>query len=81
MTNATNEGRTETRYGLASRLRGFRSTSLMVRIVGTPAPGLVQVVTADLLDVGTPLTLDAAQVAPEAAETVVSHRSGLVVFA
>lgn len=87
MKNATNEApRTETEYRLAVRLRGFRSTTLRVRIVerhhdGMGRPIQITVCTADLLDAGTFLTLDPAQLEPEAAETVVSHRSGLVVLA
>ena len=50
-------------YALASGLVGFPSSSLRVRVVRTDAR-YVWVVTADLLDAGTPLTLNAGQVAP-----------------
>jgi hypothetical protein len=47
---------------LASGLRGFASSSLRVRLVETLRDGSVAVVTADLLDAGTPLVLSPSQV-------------------
>jgi hypothetical protein len=67
-------------YGIASGLRGFASSTLRVRITRTQG-SYVWVVTADLLDAGTPLTLDASQVTAEEPETVPMHRNGLVAFA
>lgn len=68
-------------YAIATGLIGFRSSTLRVRIVEHLRYGYVNVVTADLLDAGTPLTLDAMQVAPVAESEVVRHRDGLVAFA
>jgi len=52
-------------YAIATGLIGFSSDSLRVRIERRDAlSGCVWVRTADLLDAGTPLVLDAAQVAP-----------------
>ena len=66
-------------YAVASGLRGFRSSTLRVRVTDR-RDGLVWVRTADLLDAGTPLVLDEAQVASEAPEMVVRHCTGLVTF-
>jgi hypothetical protein len=68
-------------YAVAHRLIGFRSSSLRVRIVEQLSNGDFNVVTADLLDAGTPLTLSASQVEGEALVTVTRHRDGLVAFA
>lgn len=67
-------------YALATRLVGFRADSLRVRIVRTEGSN-VWVRTADLLDSGTPLVLDASQIEPEATGDVLRHHDGLVVFA
>lgn len=48
-------------YALAHRLVGFRSTTLRVRVLERRA-GYAWVITADLLDAGTRLVLDEAQV-------------------
>lgn len=56
-----------TAYALATGLRGFRSDTLRVRVTEA-RDGLVWVVTADLLDAGTFLVLNASQV--EALEEV-----------
>lgn len=66
-------------YAIASRLIGFANSELRVKITRVEL-GYVWIVTADLLDAGTPLTLDASQVTPEQAATVESHRAGLVTF-
>ena len=66
-------------YALASGLVGFRSSTLRVRVTREEGP-YVWVVTADLMDAGTPLTLDAAQVVREAPVVVERHRDGLVTF-
>ena len=64
-------------YAIATGLRGFRSSSLRVRIERTEG-SIVWVRTADLLDAGTPLILDASQVTAEEAETGLRHKTGLV---
>ena len=51
-------------YALATNLRGFASTQLRVKVTEL-SDRYAWVVTADLLDAGTPLTLDRAQVAVE----------------
>lgn len=69
-----------TQYAVASGLKGFRSSTLRVKITRQEGQ-YTWVVTADLLDAGTPLVLDTVQVTPEVSETVLTHRSGLVAFA
>ena len=69
-----------TRYAVASGLKGFRSSTLRVKITRQDGP-YTWVVTADLLDAGTPLVLDTAQITPEVSETALIHRAGLVAFA
>ena len=69
-----------TQYAVASGLKGFRSSTLRVKVTRQEGQ-YTWVVTADLLDTGTPLVLDTAQVTPEASETVLIHRTGLVAFA
>lgn len=69
-----------TQYAVASGLKGFRSSTLRVKITRQEGQ-YTWVVTADLLDAGTPLVLDIAQVTPEVSETVLIHRTGLVAFA
>lgn len=69
-----------TQYAVASGLKGFMVSDLRVRITRQEGP-YTWVVTADLLDAGTPLVLDTAQVTPEQPETVLVHKSGLVAFA
>ncbi len=69
-------------YAIASGLRGFRSTSLRVRITRRDS-GMVWVRTADLLDAGTALVLNASQVSEKATSydqqtTLVRHARGLV---
>jgi len=70
-------------YAVASGLVGFRSTSLRV-IVTRRSGAYVWVVTADLLDAGTPLVLSPNQVVMEADQAGYSapwrHRDGLVTF-
>lgn len=52
-------------YALASGLRGFPSSSLRVRIVEVLSDGQhVNVLTADLLSVGVPLTIDVSRLSP-----------------
>lgn len=68
------------RYAIATGLRGFRSESLRVLVLREEA-GLAWVVTADLLDAGTALVLDATQVEPEVQVTDLRHSTGLVSFA
>lgn len=69
-----------TTYAVAHNLKGFRSTTLRVKVVR--AEGSYRwVVTADMLDAGTSLVLDANQVVDEAPETVQIHRNGFVAFA
>ena len=67
-------------YAVASGLKGFRSSSLRIR-VERDLGDVVIVRTADLLDAGTPLALDRSQVRPETAENITMHREGLVAFA
>lgn len=63
---------------LASGLRGFRSSSLRVRVLEV-RDGCAWVVTADLLDAGTRLVLDPGQlVALEGAAGGLVHRVGLL---
>ena len=62
---------------LASGLVGFPSTTLRVRVTRTEG-NYAWVVTADLLDAGTKLVLDASQVSPETASEAVRHGCGLV---
>jgi hypothetical protein len=65
-------------YALASALRGFASSTLRVRVVREDER-YAWVVTADLLDAGTPLTIDRAQLAVESdAIESVRHVAGLV---
>lgn len=69
-----------TTYAIASRLVGFATDSLRVRVTRREA-GCVWCVTADISNAGTPLVLDASQVADEQATSDPIHRDGLVVFA
>lgn len=79
MNNSTKE------YAIATGLKGFRSTELRV-VVTRRDPGLklAWVCTADLLDAGTRLVLDEAQVTtpcPDAVATeFFSHPTGLLAF-
>lgn len=52
---------TARRYYLAHNLKGFRNTTLRVRLVERLNDECSNVTTADLLDSGTPLTLDNGQ--------------------
>jgi hypothetical protein len=72
-----NSNTTPTTYAVASGLIGFRSSTLRV-IVTRREGSYVWVRTADLLDAGTALVLDASQVKNEEPETVLYHREGLV---
>ena len=66
-------------FAVARNLRGFRSTTLRVKV--TRSEGNYRwVVTADLLDAGTALVLDASQVEAEEPEMVQIHKNGLVAF-
>jgi len=67
-------------YAVASGLIGFRSSTLRVKVTRQEGP-YTWIVTADLLDAGTPLVLDTAQVTPEVPETVLMHKAGMVAFA
>ena len=73
-------------YALAHNLIGFYGfdrqpvRTLRVKVTEVRGP-YVWIVTADLVDAGTPLTLDASQVQPFEAETATYHREGLVAFA
>lgn len=65
---------------LASGLRGFPSSILRVRVERIEGSN-VWVRTADLLDAGTPLVLDASQVEPEPCTAPLSRaRGSLVAF-
>ena len=64
----------------ANNLRGFRSSSLRVRITRIEGHD-VFVVTADLLDSGTALVLDDSQIGEEVECVSLIHREGLVAFA
>lgn len=66
-------------YAVANGLVGFRSSELRVKVTRVQGP-YAWVVTADLLDAGTFLTLDASQVTPVTPEAVGFHRDGLVAF-
>ena len=66
-------------YAIASNLRGFRASSLRVRILRVSGD-YVWVRTADLLDVGTNLVLDASQVEEESSSFNLRHNGGLVEF-
>lgn len=67
-------------YAIASGLVGFRSSSLRVRVERTQGD-YAWVRTADLLDAGTPLVLNASQLEPQSSGEVVRHKSGLVALA
>jgi hypothetical protein len=67
-------------HAIAHNLRGFRSSTLRVFVTRVEG-AYVWVRTADLIDAGTPLVLDAAQVEPEQPVTVERHADGLVWFA
>lgn len=67
-------------YAIASGLVGFRSSTFRVRVT-EQRNGVAWVMTADLLDAGTRLVLDASQVSPEPhSMPVFRHRHGLVAF-
>jgi hypothetical protein len=66
-------------YGIATKLRGFQSESLRVKVTREEGK-YTWVTTADLLDAGTHLVLDTSQVTPEEPETVLIHKEGLVAF-
>lgn len=68
-------------YALASGLRGFASDSLRVKVTRAEG-GYAWVVTADLLDAGTPLTLDRSQVVfeEEMQSASLQHADGMVIF-
>jgi hypothetical protein len=68
-----------TRYATAHNLVGFASTTLRVKITRTSGD-YVWVTTADLLDTGTALVLDTAQIEGEQPEAVIIHKNGLVAF-
>lgn len=68
-------------YALASGLRGFAADSLRVKVTRIEG-AYAWVVTADLMDAGTPLTLDLSQIAFESEmdSCAVRYKDGLVVF-
>ena len=66
-------------YATASKLVGFRSDTLRVKVLRSEG-NYRWVVTADLLDAGTQLVLDASQVKSEKSEITLRHKNGLVVF-
>lgn len=70
-------------YAIAHNLIGFRSTTLRVKIERIANESNINVRTADLLDAGTPLTLDPVrhQLENEVAETYEMAKGGLVIFA
>lgn len=69
-------------YALAKNLVGFRSSTLRVKVLKQHSADQVSIITADLLDAGTRLTLDASQLEAIEDEAVssVRHRTGLVEF-
>jgi len=67
-------------YAIATGLRGFTSPNLRVRITRLQYD-YAWVVTADIQDAGTPLTLDLSQLQPFKVQFVTSHKSGLVALA
>ena len=79
-TSRSQEQKGSTMYAIATGLRGFRVSTLRVRIV-RDLQGCYDVVTADLLDAGTPLILSKDKVQLETPCEVISHKSGLVQFA
>jgi hypothetical protein len=65
-------------YAVAHGLKGFGTDSLRVRVTRIDvASNNVWVVTADLRDAGTPLTLDGSQIEPETQGETLRHVSGL----
>lgn len=64
-------------HAIATGLRGFPSSTMRV-FVTRISGDYVWVRTADLLDAGTPLTLDISQVEPEAPVMVERHADALV---
>jgi hypothetical protein len=66
-------------YAVASNLRGFSCDTLRVKVIRSEG-NCRWVVTADLLDAGTKLVLDASQVEAEAPEKMQLHKNGLVMF-
>ena len=70
-------------YALAKNLRGFRSTTLRVRVLAEHSGGQVSIITADLLDAGTRLTLDATQLSSldeSTTSSTIRYKTGLVTF-
>lgn len=68
-------------YALANNLIGFKSSTLRV-IVTREELGNVWVTTADLLDAGTQLVIDASQIEaiPSEMVDVMSHKNGMIEF-
>ena len=67
-------------YAIAHNLIGFASTTLRVKIDRIEGE-YVWVTTADLLDAGTKLVLDAGQVEYEDTTSDLMYKHGLVIFA
>ena len=66
-------------YAIANNLKGFKVTSLRVKVTRREGD-CVWVITADLVDAGTPLVLSTEQVKDEQPETAIAHKTGLVLF-
>lgn len=67
-------------YAIANNLKGFPTSSLLVNVIER-RDGCAWVVTADLLDAGTPLVLDENQLEAEKVFKVWMHKKGVVEFA
>ena len=67
-------------YAIANSLVGFPRESMRVKVTRIEGD-YAWVRTADLMDAGTPLTLDLSQIEPERNEVVVRHSAGFVAFA
>lgn len=68
-----------TTYAIAHNLNGFSSSSLRVKVTRTDGEN-VWVVTADLLDAGTAMVLDASQIEYMTPVWFVTASNGLVSF-
>lgn len=68
-----------TKYAIAHNVKGFKSTSIRVKVTRVDG-NYAFVVTADLLDAGTKLVLDINQIEYEKPAEVQQYITGLVLF-
>jgi len=66
-------------YGLVRNLRGFENSTVRVKVIRRIGDSLI-VRTADLLDSGTALIVDADQFTIEEPAMVLRYREGLIAF-